>query len=652
MNANAGQFRYDLTQLYLRAFSHFGNKPLPAEYLAQLIRQISVYFEANFSGSINPDAYTLLLKTFLQSLVAFTKSYPFRMPDAEPLLWKPVQLLDTSEEVERRFHTALLELCHPFRQNGRAFEDAGISTADWAPYGYFEFSEPKPAQPIYGDTVEQRLWRQEVEAWREQQRRYERDRKETLSGMTPLQQITVHTPYYTFNDLLPQEPKEPFDIAEGTWFEGCWIVAAQGAGKTNLLRYLALQRLEQDATIIIIDSKGDLDFFLSFHRLKAIKDRLVVLKPTREHPLAINPFDTPHPTEFLEYLFTIFNSGLTAQQSLPFTAVFRLLALLPEPTLLKFSDIMVDGIEPYQEYVAQLGDRDQRFFLKEFNGPRWRERRLDIEARLKMLLDRNELLGAMLASRKTRLHMDELLESGRVICIDNSVKALGAGGAEFMGRLYLALICYAGLNRTGMKPVYVFLDEAHHFIRNDPNISDMITSLRSKRIGLVFAHQFVSQIEDPKTRGGLNTCALKFFNTTGENVSATMFFPGAGQTAYDNLGKGEFATFVKFKSGGNFNIIPIKEVKVVNTSPADPNYQTLTDQAHYPLMSNDEYQRMMLDMRKYFADPPSAPQPTPPPTPNAPKPAAAKKAGKAQQEAPQPSRTKSPPPSSDPVEDW
>ena len=70
----------------------------------------------------------------------------------------------------------------------------------------------------------------------------------------------------------------PFTIEPKRWFEGTWIIAPQGRGKSNLLRNLILDKLS-DACVIIMDAKGDL--INSFQRHAAIKERLYSRDPDK-----------------------------------------------------------------------------------------------------------------------------------------------------------------------------------------------------------------------------------------------------------------------------------------------------------------------------------------------------------------------------------
>lgn len=85
-------------------------------------------------------------------------------------------------------------------------------------------------------------------------------------------------------------------------------------------------------------SKGDLIEPIS--KLAAIQDRLILVEPDADHPLAINPLDIPrtnvaHAIDLLEYLFgALLEFKMTALQTTLFRSVLRaLVTVFPNPTL-------------------------------------------------------------------------------------------------------------------------------------------------------------------------------------------------------------------------------------------------------------------------------------------------------------------------------
>ena len=242
----------------------------------------------------------------------------------------------------------------------------------------------------------------EYKEWKEQWKDYNKKLLDAADRLSSVSRSLLHRPLFPFaEDLLPTTTiLKPFNIPEDRWFEGTWIVAAQGRGKTNLLRHLILNKIA-DATIIILDAKGDL--LRSFQRLGTIEDRLVIIEPDLENPPAINPLDMGrNAVEFLSYLFELLDTKMTPNQTTLFRLVLTLLEKVPNATLETFRDIIQNGWKHYAQYVEQLKPRDRDFFEKEFNTKTYSDRKPEVLLRLRLLLS-NPYLEAMLLAPKTKL---------------------------------------------------------------------------------------------------------------------------------------------------------------------------------------------------------------------------------------------------------
>jgi hypothetical protein len=185
-----------------------------------------------------------------------------------------------------------------------------------------------------------------------------------------------------FEDFFLQlfEASASFHIAQHLRFEGHWIVAPPGRGKTTLLRSLFHEDLkavrENRASVIIMDSKGDFINEVKNLQLFApgqpLYGKLVLIEPDPDYPLALNPLDvtrgseehlslaqrkarTNHTVGLLEYLFSaLLEAKMTALQSTMFRAVLRsLVEVIPDPTIETFRDIITNGYEPYLEYLER-----------------------------------------------------------------------------------------------------------------------------------------------------------------------------------------------------------------------------------------------------------------------------------------------------------
>jgi hypothetical protein len=217
-----------------------------------------------------------------------------------------------------------------------------------------------------------------------------------------------------------------------------------------------------------------------------------------------------------------------------------------------------------------------------------------------------------------------MLDSGKLILIDNNYERLGDEGSEFFGRLFLALIWYAARAQNRTKPVYVFVDEADATIRRDQQISKMITQLRSPKVSLTFAHQGLYQIDDAKVLSALSLCAIKFTSASGEATEMARYIEG-DPAALKALDVGQMATWVRGVTKQGPVTLDVKHHKV------EKPLEVFQDRRTYPLMDQHEFAAFQRTMwERYSVDPkrrepdahPPAPQniqhlpaPSPPPKP-------------------------------------
>ena len=315
----------------------------------------------------------------------------------------------------------------------------------------------------------------------------------------------------------------PFSIPQETRFSGHWIVAPPGRGKTTLLHHMFLEDLHRDASIILMDSKGDL--INPIRELKEIQDRLVIVEPDPDFPLALNPLDIPssHITRTIGLIEYFFSSLLEAKLTAPQKTLFRhllpaIVQCIPNPTLAIFRDIMEHGLEPYKQHFDNLPPITQQFFDGQFKTNKmYIDTRNQLVWRLDYLMT-NPLLAAMFNSPKTKFDIGKQMDAGKIIIINNSKELLEEDGAELFGRFFIALILSAAQQRSNRRrdqklPCFVYIDECHNVISKDERISTILDECRSQNIALILAHQRLSQIESDDVSSALQNCAIRMANS-------------------------------------------------------------------------------------------------------------------------------------------
>ena len=353
----------------------------------------------------------------------------------------------------------------------------------------------------------------------------------------------------------------PIALPEEERFRGTWIVAPQGSGKTTLLSALLKNDLDavanNKACIIIMDGKGD--FIEHVRQLKQFAEgeplagKLTLIEPSER--LALNPLDvgatTGHTIALLEYVFSsLLAAETTAYQSTLLRKVLWAAQTTPYPTLKTVKDILLTGQLPDNVNLNKLHEEDREFFERgQLNQNPYKERRPEIAARIDALTSRVPLLRDMFRAPQTKINVGKLMDTPGVVIIDNSWSKLTHKGSEFFGRFFVALILAAADQRAGRErrdklPVHVFMDEAHEVIANDPTVATIIQTCRSQNIGMIFAHQELSQINEPAVKSALGNCAIRITNPD-RDAKALADDMRVSYEELQGLDKGEFALFIR-----------------------------------------------------------------------------------------------------------
>lgn len=377
-------------------------------------------------------------------------------------------------------------------------------------------------------------------------------KRSSLLNGSPADIVNLYLKETLFDDLLLQS-EVPFVLPDEQRFSGHWIIAPPGRGKTTLLHGMFLSDLERDASIIVMDSKGDL--INPIKNMEAIAERLILIEPDSRHPLALNPLDVPmenvpHTIALIEYILSgLLEAKFTNLQSALFRHVLpAMLQAFDHPTIETLKRVLADGLT--KDEMEQLDDRLRAFFedkVHGFNAKTYAETRSQIIWRLDFILT-NDTMRAMFASPTTRLNLGEAMNSGKIILIDASKAKLGDDGSEFYQRFFLALILGAAQARSTLKPseklpVYCYLDECQ-WVRNDQKLATILDECRSQKIALILAHQRTDQITSPNVLSAMSNCAIRFANSDDEAKFLAPKLRCDAELLY-SLPRGTFAAFVR-----------------------------------------------------------------------------------------------------------
>jgi hypothetical protein len=343
----------------------------------------------------------------------------------------------------------------------------------------------------------------------------------------------------------------PFALPEETRFAGHWIISPPGRGKTTLLHAMVNADLSKDASVVLIDSKGDL--IEPIRSLQSVRDRLLLIEPNPETAFALNPLDASNASivqvvSLIEYIMAgLLDAKFTALQTTLFRNVVpAIIEAIPSPTLDDFKQVMVKGLPS----LEKINPHARQFFENRetgFHSKTYESTRKEVVWRLDYLMS-NPTLRSMFSATHTKLDMGKEMDAGKVIIINNSKAILGDEGAEFFGRFFVALIARAAQQRGGRpasskKPCFVYIDECQSVIAKDARIPVLLDECRSQKIALILSHQRTAQLTAPVLDAVAN-CAIRMANSDDE----ARFLADKLRMSPDSLRslpRGTFGTFVR-----------------------------------------------------------------------------------------------------------
>lgn len=368
-------------------------------------------------------------------------------------------------------------------------------------------------------------------------------------------------PYYPWN--MKENPFDKIEVSpirNGTKrFEGTFILAPSGSGKTTLLNYLIDQDftyltfkslkekvpVSSEISIIAMDSTGD--FIKSWLPMPHFKtdgvfiDRLIIIEPDVEHPIALNPFAFGRARmkgsardrekmanttiELLTHAFSTMGEGakFTPRQALLFRHCVRLCLAIPNSNLQTLANILSKAsVTDHAEHIASLDEAAISFFQHEFPTTDFKKVCSEVSWRLSALLE-NPTFAKMMNAPECKVDFFDALNNSSFILINTDRALLGDERSAIFGRLMLSLVRIAMRERDTIpedqrRPVYFYIDEAHEIFDNDTQVASMIDDVRKSRLALTFVTQRLAKIKDANVKDALLSCAILLARPTPEDA--------------------------------------------------------------------------------------------------------------------------------------
>src|SRR3989454_7187897 len=286
-----------------------------------------------------------------------------------------------------------------------------------------------------------------------------------------------------------------------------YVIGKTGTGKSTLIANLARQDLLHGEGFALLDPHGDLvEEVLKFVPEERRSDLIYFNGPDTAHPLAFNPLESTQPALrplVASGLITVFKKIWAESWGPRMEYILRnaLLALLdlPASTLLDIPRLLDDLAFRGHVLAYVRNDQVRRFWLREYgNYPaRFRAEAIaPIQNKVGEFLV-NPILRKIVGQPKSAFDLRQVMDEGKILLVNLAKGKIGEDTAALLGAMLVTKIGLAALSRADVpegdrRDFYLYADEFPTFTTS--SFAGMLSEMRKYRLGLVLAHQYLSQV--------------------------------------------------------------------------------------------------------------------------------------------------------------
>lgn len=351
---------------------------------------------------------------------------------------------------------------------------------------------------------------------------------EELTGLLGWPVGTGQMPGLTFGGCRPLAPAEgipragivvgdstypgidrPLALSTQALLRHTHVLGPTGSGKSTLLANMIVQALTANYGVIVIDMQGSL-LDLVVERVPPGRRSDIIVWDARDdgYAVGLNPLaeaDTAGNEVVVENLLGLF-SALWRLDTAPRTkdvllAALQTLLTVPGATLCELPLLLTDpsyrsrivgqlddplGVGPFWAWYDALSEGERLSVI----GP--------VLNKLRQFVMRPRV-RAIVGQAQPRLRIDDVLASGKVLLVSLAEGLLGGEAASLLGALVVAEVWNATLRRVALppeerRPVLAVIDEFQRVLRLPTPMPDVFARARGLGLGLVVAHQDLSQL--------------------------------------------------------------------------------------------------------------------------------------------------------------
>ncbi|OGF00401.1 MAG: hypothetical protein A3G07_00660 [Candidatus Doudnabacteria bacterium RIFCSPLOWO2_12_FULL_47_12] len=289
-----------------------------------------------------------------------------------------------------------------------------------------------------------------------------------------------------------------------------YIIGRTGTGKSEFMKNLAIQDIQNGQGLAVIDPHGDLVESLLQHIPKNRVDDVVLFEPfDMARPMGLNMLEVDNDEEkdfavqeMIEIFYKLFPPEMIGPM---FEHNMRnvMLTLMSDKqypgTIAEIPRMFTDP--EFQRYkLTKVNDPVVRSFWEQEMAKTSDFHKSEMLGYLISKVGRfveNEMMRNIIGQSHSAFNFRKIMDEGKILLINLSKGKTGEVNSKLLGLIIVSKLQMGALSRsdipeTSRKDFYLYIDEFQNFVTD--SLATILSEARKYRLNLVMAHQYISQL--------------------------------------------------------------------------------------------------------------------------------------------------------------
>jgi len=290
-----------------------------------------------------------------------------------------------------------------------------------------------------------------------------------------------------------------------------YIIGQTGSGKTEIMKFMALQDIENGEGLAIIDPHGEFIEDMLPHIPKERADDVVIFDPSDvERPLGLNmlEFKTDDQKDFaVQEMVAIFYKLFGEEMIGPmFEHYMRnaMLALMEDKeegaTIVDIPRMFTDKVFRMKKLKHVKNAVVKNFWEQEYEQSQKGSQAADMLSYIISKIGRfltNDMMRNIIGQPKSGFNFADVMDNKKILLCNLSKGKIGEVNSDLLGFIMVSKLQMAAMARANMasedrEDFYLYIDEFQNYITD--SIAVILSEARKYKLNLVMAHQYLGQL--------------------------------------------------------------------------------------------------------------------------------------------------------------